>query len=229
MIVASKHSRPDQWPSVRLAPLATVNSGTSRLASRPSQMDVRYLLNPEVTPESEHGSRFAGHLEVVCSPIAPSSQSSSPGATFGRTPLPDVAPAVLTGSTSSPDVPISGLDHLAMAASMRKPSPKHHMQAGSYSVPAKKVTRTYIEEVLTERGQSMTSHDIYKAIIVIPNVKLAPQSVRKELSRFTSSFEPLRDSTWALKSWGLSACRMSRRFGTGGGTKEARQRRAARK
>ncbi|OBT89377.1 hypothetical protein VE02_01458 [Pseudogymnoascus sp. 03VT05] len=230
MAVVSKHSRPNQWHSVRLAPLATDNSSTSSLASRTNQMEIRYILNEEVTPESEHGSRFAGRPKVVYSPIAPSSQTSSPGATYGRTPLPDAATAPSTGSTSSPDVPLSGLYHLAMAASMRKPSPEHNTQAGSSQVPRKKVTRTYIEEVLTQQGHEMTSHDIYKAIIAIPEVKLAPQSVRKELSRCTSLFEPVCGSKWALKSWGSDAYeRVPRRFGTGGGTKEARRRRAAKK
>ena len=96
-------------------------------------------------------------------------------------------------------------------------------------MPAKKVTRTYIEEVLEQNGTSMTSRDIYEAIIAIPKVKLAPQSVRKELSCRTSMFELFPDSTWGLKSWGLAGCRAQRRFGTGGGTKEARQRRAANK
>ncbi|KFZ01059.1 hypothetical protein V501_10244 [Pseudogymnoascus sp. VKM F-4519 (FW-2642)] len=180
MAVVSKHSRPDQWPSVRLAPLATDTSGTSGLASRPSKMDIGYVLNQEVTPESEHGSRFAGHPKVVGSPIAPSSQSSSPGATFGRTPLPDVRPPSSTGSMSSPDVPLSGLDHLAMAASMSKPSPEHLAQRGSSPVKAKKVTRTYIEEVLAQRGEPMTSREICKAIIADLKVELAPQSKKKK-------------------------------------------------
>ncbi|OBT78474.1 hypothetical protein VF21_01027 [Pseudogymnoascus sp. 05NY08] len=229
MAVVSKHSRPNQWHSVRLAPLATDNSSTSSLASRTNQMNIRLLLNPEITPESDHGSRFAGHPKAVYSPIAPSSQTSSPGATFGRTPLPDAAPALSTGSTSSPSVALSGLDYLAMAASMRKPSPEHNTQARSSPVPRKKVTRTYIEEVLTQKGGPMTSHDIYKAIVAIPGVKLAPQSVRKELSRCTSLFDLLDNSEWGLKSWGYAASRAPRRFGTGGGTKEARRRRAAKK
>lgn len=229
MIVASKNSGLDQWPSVCPVPRATDNSGTSGLAPRINKMDIRFILNPEITPESEHGSWFAGHPKVVYSPIAPSSQTSSPGATFGRTPLPDAAPTPSTGSTSSPSVALSGLDHLALAASMSNPSPEHHTQAGSSPVPAKKVTRTYIEEVLEQNGTSMTSRDIYEAIIAIPKVKLAPQSVRKELSCRTSMFELFPDSTWGLTSWGLAGCRAQRRFGTGGGTKEARQRRAANK
>ncbi|KFY72906.1 hypothetical protein V499_06983 [Pseudogymnoascus sp. VKM F-103] len=229
MAVVSKHSRPDQWPSVRLAPLATDTSGTSGLASRPSKMDIGYVLNQEVTPESEHGSRFAGHPKVIGFPIAPSSQSSSPGPTFGRAPLPDVRPPSSTGSMSSPDVPLSGPDHLAMAASMSKPSPEHLAQRGSSPVKAKKVTRTYIEEVLAQRGEPMTSREICKAIIADLKVELAPQSVRKELSCCTLLFEPLRKSKWALTSWGLPDHeKMPRRFGTGGGTREARRRRAAR-
>lgn len=192
-------------------------------------MDIAYVLNQKVTPESEHGSRFAGHPKVIGSPIAPSSQSSSPGATFGRTPLPDVRPPSSTGSMSSPDVPLSGLDHLAMAVSMSNPSPEHPAQRGSSPVKAKKVTRTYIEEVLAQRGEPMTSREICKVIIAVLKVELAPQSVRKELSSCTLLFEPLRNSKWALKIWGHPDHeKMPRRFGTGGGTKEARRRRAAR-
>ncbi|OBT66038.1 hypothetical protein VE03_03147 [Pseudogymnoascus sp. 23342-1-I1] len=213
------HFRPDQSPSVHRAPLVTDNSGTSRLESAATQVDIGYLL----TPESEHGCEFGGH--PVYSPITPSSQLSPTGAKSKRTPLPNAPPASSEGSTGTSGGALSGLDWLAEAAAIRTPSPERS-QVGRPSGRAKGGLTKYIVQVLIQHDHAMTSPNIHKAVVALTGIDYKYQSVRKALCGKTAPFYPIQKSKWALKSWGLAASRVPRRFGTGGGTREARRRRS---
>lgn len=234
-MVDSTHIRSGQSFSVRPSPSVTVDSDVSELVL-PGLAEIGLkntaILPSDLTPENERSDLSDGFRKSVRSPIAPSSQPSPTGAICGRTPLPNARPAPLTDSTSSPDVPLSGLDRLAMAASLRTPSPKRSARAGRSPVRAgrsparaKGGLRIYVEQVLTQQGHPMASYDIYQAVMALTGKEYKYQSVRKALCGAQAPFEPQVNSTWALKSWGLAASRMQRRFGTGGGTMEARQRR----
>lgn len=210
-------SRPHQGLSIRLVPSVTGNSNASRLAPATTRVDVNYLLNQDTTPESELGFGSAGHWQPKYAPIAPPSQSSPTGARFGRTPLPNAPPASLTGSTSG--VTPSGLDYLAIAAVYKAQSQKRRARAPGG-------LRKHIEHVMTQQDRPMSATEVHRAVIALTRQDYKYQSVRKALSDPEAPFEPQRKSKWVLKSWGLAPSRIKRRFGTGGGTMEARQRRA---
>ncbi|KFY18062.1 hypothetical protein V491_04871 [Pseudogymnoascus sp. VKM F-3775] len=216
----STHSHPYQKPSVPSAPIFTDNSGTIRSASATTRVDMSYPLSLEATPQSEYGGRFAGHQKPVNSPITPSSQASQTGAKARRTPLPDSRPAPSTGSTSSSGDVLSRLDCLAIAASIRQSSPKRPARAGGTGV-----LREYVEQVMVQEDHPMKSSDIHKAVVALTSRDYKYQSVRKALCDKNAPFEPHHKSTWVLKNWGLAASRMPRKFGTGGGTAEARRQR----
>ena len=218
----STHFRTGQSLSVRPSPSVTDDADVPELVL-PGLAELGLknttILPSDLTPEHERTGLRDGFRKSVCSPIAPSSQPSPTGAICGRTPLPNARPAPLTDSTSSLDVPLSGLDFLAMAASTRNPSPIR-------SARAKGGLRMYVEQVLTQQGRPMTAVDIHDAVVALTGKEYKYQSVRKALCEKKAPFEFHRHSTWALKSWGLSPGSMPRRFGTGGGTMEARERRA---
>lgn len=228
-MVGSAHFRSGQSLSVRPSPSVTIDSDVSELVL-PGLAELGLkstaILPSDLTPEHERTNLSDGFRKSVCSPIAPSSQPSPTGAICGRTPLPNARPARLTDSTSSPDVTLSGLDCLAIAASIRQKSPKRSARAGRSPVRAKAGLRMYVEQVLTQQGHPMASYEIHQGVMALTGKEYKYQSVRKALCGAEAPFEPQVNSTWALKSWGLAASRMQRRFGTGGGTMEARQRRA---
>ncbi|KFY25476.1 hypothetical protein V493_04615 [Pseudogymnoascus sp. VKM F-4281 (FW-2241)] len=246
-MAGSADIRPDQSLCAGLAPMVTDNSGISKLAPATTQVDASYHLKPVKTPKSRNGSEFAAHQKLVCSPITPSSQPSPMGAKFGRTPLPNApppsqpsptgeksrctplpsaSPAPSTESESSSDVALSRLDCLAIAASKRKPSPKHRQRA-SPDRQRQLPLRKYIEQVMTEQNHPMKSQHIHQAVNALTADNYQIQSVRKALCEKEAQFEPLNNLTWALKSWGLAPSKMPRKFGTGGGTMAARAKRAA--
>ncbi|KFZ15891.1 hypothetical protein V502_05365 [Pseudogymnoascus sp. VKM F-4520 (FW-2644)] len=233
-MMVSTHLRSDQSLTVRPSSSVTNNADVSDDSDVPELvlpglvelgLKSTAILPSDTTPEHERTDLSDGFRKSVCSPIAPSLQPSPTGAICGRTPLPNARPAPLKDSTSSPDVPLSGLDFLAMAASTRNPSPKRSTRAGRSPARAKGGLRMYVEQILTQQGRPMTAVDTHDAVVALTGQKYKYQSVRKALCEKKAPFEPHRHSTWALKSWGLSPGSIPRRFGTGGGTMEARQRR----
>ncbi|KFY64512.1 hypothetical protein V496_03240 [Pseudogymnoascus sp. VKM F-4515 (FW-2607)] len=220
-MAGSNHFRPGQIHSAHRAPLVTDNFGTSTLESAETQVDADSFSGLHITQESEHGREFAGYRRPDYSPITPSSQPSPTGAKAKRTPLPNAPPASSNSSTSTSGDANSRLDWLAEAAATRTPSPERP-RVGRPQGRGKGMLRKYVEQALTQHGQPMTSFNIHKAVVALAGKEYKYQTVRKALCNKTAPFEPLKDSRWALKCWGLSASRRQRRFGTGGGTMEAR-------
>lgn len=217
----SNHFRPDQTQSACRAPLVTDNSGTSRLESAETQVDVGYISSIHITLESEHGREFAEYRRPDYSHITAPLQLSPTGAKPKRTPLPNAPPASSKSSTSTSGDANSRLDWLAEIATTRTPSTERP-RVGRPPGQGKGMLRKYAERVLAQHGQPMTSFNIHKAVVALAGKEYKYQSVRKALCHKAAPFEPLKDSRWALKCWGLAASRRQRRFGTGGGTMEAR-------
>ncbi|KFX90233.1 hypothetical protein V497_00798 [Pseudogymnoascus sp. VKM F-4516 (FW-969)] len=201
------------------APPTTDNSNIPRFERETTRIDVRHLLNPDLTPESEHG--FSGMGQQGHAPITPSPQSSPTGAQYGRTPLPNAPVPPFSGSPHSSVVNFDALDVLATAASTRD-------RAANLPTQAPRGLKGYIETVVEEHGRPMSSAAVHRAVVALGRHGYKFQTVRKALSNKKGPCVPLGKSNkvkWALKTWGLAASRMPRKFGTGWGTKEARERR----
>lgn len=201
-------------------PSTTDNSTIPRFEEETTRIDVRHLLIPDLTPESEHG--FSGMGQPGHAPITPSPQSSPTGAQYGRTPLPNapVTPPFSVSSGSSV-VNFDALEVLATVASTRD-------RAANLPAQAPRGLKECIETVMEEHGRPMTSAAVHRAVLALGGHGYKFQTVRKALSNKKGPFMPLGKSNkvkWALKTWGLAASEMPRKFGTGWGTKEARERR----